>query len=132
MLLSHLFEGTATAGPRITVNGESGAMFAATTALTAGADNQTMMSNFTTTTESTGARDTPSGDLFQIGFLGDDVENQKLIYTLVVNQPGYSSVVTPRRLEKVGNANLQQQKLTRSYDHIANNVPRTFTPNPHT
>ena len=79
LILSHLLEGTGTAGARMAVNGESGAMYAYTTSLNARADNQNMMSNFMTTTESTGASDNPSGDLCQIGFLGDDVAKQKMI-----------------------------------------------------
>ena len=93
MILSHPLEGTGTAGARMTVNGESGAMYAYTTTLNAGADNKNMMSNFMTTTESTGASDTPIEDLFQNGFLGDVVANQKLIYTHAINSQGDSSGV---------------------------------------
>ena len=53
MILSHLLEATGTAGAMMTVNGESGALYAYTTSLNAGTDNQNMMSNFMTTTEST-------------------------------------------------------------------------------
>ena len=129
MILSHLLEGTGTAGARMTVNGESGALYAYTTSLNAGTDNQNMMSNFMTTTESTGASDTPSGDLFQIGFLGDDVANQKLIYTHAINSQGDSSGVTPRRLEIVGKANLLNQNLTRIDVNNVNTATQTFAAN---
>ena len=129
MILSHRLEGTGTAGARMTVNGESGAMYAYTTSLNAGADNQNMMSNFMTTTESTGASYTPSGDLFQIGFLGDDVANQKLIYTHAINAQGDSSGITPRRLEVVGKANLLNQNLTRSDVNNVNTATQTFAAN---
>ena len=82
-----------------------------------------------TTTESTGASDTPSGDLFQIGFLGDDVANQQLIYTHAINSQVDSSAITPIRQDIVGKANLLNQHLPRIDVNNVNTATQTSAAN---
>lgn len=126
MFIMHLLEGTGTAGARMTVNNESGAQYAYSTSLAGGPDVQHTSTNFMTTTETTGTGDTPSGDIFQVGFLADDVDNQKLIYSHAVSTQGNAATIAPRRLEVVGKANLVNQNLTRIDVNNVNDATQTF------
>jgi len=129
MILSHLLEGTGTAGARMTVNGESGAMYAYRASAFSRPDTEYTMQNFMTTAESTNEFDLPTGDMFQIGFLGDDVANQKLIYTIAVNRQGLGANIATRRIETVGKANLLNQNLTRIDVNNVNTTTQTYDAN---
>ena len=127
MFLMHLLAGTGTTGSRMTVNNQSGAQYAYTRSVRGESDIQSPSSNFMTTTETTGIGDQVVGDIFQIGFLGDDVANQKLIYVHAMTTQGNAASIMPRRIEIVGKANLLNQNLTRIDVNSVSTTTGTFT-----
>ena len=120
MILMHLLAGTGTVGSRLEVNGRSGITdYSYVTSINGAADSSFTNSTFLCTNETT------NGDIFQVGWYGDDLARQHLLYLLSIDSNGPLVNNAPRRVEQIGKSAIAARMFRMTAQNV-NTVSQTY------